>query len=151
MRELSGAYFSVPLLLRQRILCTRLCVPDSRHGMHHGSRNLTCPSHPANTKNNFEVKVKGKTQIRTKTHENRKIMTEQEKPQKKQETRINKKKKHLKDCEKDKKKHSSKQEFTQINQKHAGRENAVARSRCFTRLTKLSLQKMHNQNGENTK
>ena len=26
------------LLLRQLISCTRLCVPDSRHGMHHGSR-----------------------------------------------------------------------------------------------------------------
>ena len=44
VRELSGtsgACFSVPLLLRQRLLCTILCVPDSRHGMHHGSRNLT--------------------------------------------------------------------------------------------------------------
>ena len=30
--------FSFPLLTRQLILCTRLCVPDSRHGMHHGSR-----------------------------------------------------------------------------------------------------------------
>ena len=41
VRELSGTIrclFSVPLLLRQLILCTRLCVPDSRHGMHQGSR-----------------------------------------------------------------------------------------------------------------
>ena len=30
--------FSFPLLTRQLILCTRLCVPDSRHGMHHGLR-----------------------------------------------------------------------------------------------------------------
>ena len=35
--------FSVPLLLRQLILCTRLCVPDSRHGMHHGSRKSHVP------------------------------------------------------------------------------------------------------------
>ena len=29
------------------VSCARfLRVPDSRHGMHHGSRNLTCPSHP---------------------------------------------------------------------------------------------------------
>ena len=31
--------FSFPLLTCQLILCTRLGVPDSRHGMHHGSRN----------------------------------------------------------------------------------------------------------------
>ena len=30
--------FSSPLLSRQFILCTRLCVPDSTRGMHHGSR-----------------------------------------------------------------------------------------------------------------
>ena len=30
--------FSFPLLTRQLILCTGLCVPDSRRGMHHGSR-----------------------------------------------------------------------------------------------------------------
>ena len=41
VRELPGklrCLLSVPLLLRQLILCTRLCVPDSRHDMHHGSK-----------------------------------------------------------------------------------------------------------------
>ena len=45
MRELSGtsgACFSVLLLLRQNILCTRLCVPDSRHGARNGSLKTSC-------------------------------------------------------------------------------------------------------------
>ena len=34
------------LVVASAYLVHETCVPDSRHGMHHDSRNLTCPSHP---------------------------------------------------------------------------------------------------------
>ena len=42
----SGACCRCSFPCYQLILCTRLCVHDSRHAAHNGSRNFKCPSRP---------------------------------------------------------------------------------------------------------